>query len=165
MGWLFEIDKTWEQPKPPKKKDLKKTAQAQQVRHVSAPTTVYTGKSGVPYLFIQALRGCGAVAIGGSKYHQAQLSKIKPFQTQDFRLLKANKRNSPEGIEFDAGTLLVFSDGALIGNISPYAAQKHGFKSAKNYRGYVLPPCSDCYEKFPISDCYELYLFPNGAPL
>lgn len=98
MGWLFEIDKTREQPKPPKKKDLKKAAQAQQVRHVSVPTTVYTGKSGVPYLFIQALRSCGAVAIGGSKYHQSQLSKIKPFQTQDFRLLKANKKTHQKAL-------------------------------------------------------------------
>lgn len=150
MGWFFNKKEETQEEAPGKLKqwDIAKNA----------------GNVGVPVLFIDALRHCGAVEITGVIYYQDVISKIDPFRTQQFKLLKANKKNTPNGVVLDDGTLLVFHDGEIVGHISPWSIEKNGFKSAKLYYGYVMPPCVDKYEGFPINGEYTVMLFPNGIP-
>lgn len=108
----------------------------------------------IPYrLARKALEG---TVYAGSSGFEHMLAMKQPFVEFEVKTYKQTKKNIPEGWTVEKDGLAVMDGNTLIGTISPDRATKHGLKSAREYKAFVIPPCKDPYEGILISDVYKL---------
>lgn len=108
----------------------------------------------IPYRLVdKALED--TVYAGSSGFEQI-LAMKQPFVEFTVKTYKQARKNMPEGWTVEKDGLVVMEGNTLIGTISSDRAAKHGLKSAREYKAFVVPPCKDPYEGIPISDVYKL---------
>ena len=99
------------------------------------------------------------VDVNGDMYHQEAVSKLPVMTRLDFKLEKANKKNTPPDWFFDEGDVNVYtSAGDFIGKIAAYKFEKYGMKTGKAF-GFVEPPSYDRAEGIEITPYYRVFIY------
>ena len=120
--------------------------------------STYNGYVNLPYLVHQCMT-CGAVDVLSTKYFTDTISRLPILTRLEFKLLKANKKTTPDGWNFDPGDVSVFTEGGqFIGIVNERRFKELGEKTGKRY-GFVEPPCYDFAEDLPITPTPRVFLF------
>ena len=140
----------------------KKKAQQQQVQQapiVQPGLFAWTdGYYDMPLLVHQCMTR-NTVTLSGDMYHQEAVSKLPVMTRLDFKLEKANKKNTPPDWFFDDGDVNVYSStGAFIGKIAGPKFEKYGLKTGKAF-GFVEPPSYDRAEGIEITPFYRVFIY------
>lgn len=112
----------------------------------------------VPLLVHQCMTR-STVAVNGDMYHQEAVSKLPVMTRLEFKMEKANKKNTPPDWFFDDGDVNVYaSAGEFIGKIAGYKFEKYGLKTGKAF-GFVEPPSYDRAEGIEITPYYRVFIY------
>lgn len=116
------------------------------------------GLYNLPYLVHQCMTR-QTVEVGSVVYFQDIVSKLPILTRVQFKLLKANSKNTPTNWSYEKGDVCVFDMlGTFIGMVSKYQFEKHEMKTGKYY-GFVEPPSRDFIEGISITPNYRVFLY------
>lgn len=112
----------------------------------------------LPHLIHQCMT-MDAVDVRCTQYFQDVISELPAFRLLDLKILKATRKNMPEGWHIEDGDVAVFTeDGEFIGVLDAKRFEKLGRRTGK-CNGFVEPPSRDPDKGFKIASKYRVYIF------
>ena len=133
--------------------------QAQQAPIVQPGLFAWTdGYYDMPLLVHQCMTR-NTVALYGDMDFQEAVTKLPVMTRIEFKMEKANKKNTPSNLFFDKGDVNVYSPaGEFVGKIAAYKFEKYGMKTGKAF-GFVEPPSYDRAEGIEITPFYRVFIY------
>ena len=99
------------------------------------------------------------IAVADIVYFQETVSKLPIMSRIEFKMLKANSKNTPPSWHFEKGAVAVYTEsGDFIGTIPASKFAKAGLKTGKVY-GFVEPPSYDFDSGSCITPYYRAFVY------